>query len=113
MHIEFELIIMVKRIGGLRRKTRGKFKRNFFEAGKFSVSKFFQSFSEGDKVVLKANPAYQRGMYYRRFHGKTGTVVGTSGRCYLVALKDHAREKRFIVHPVHLVRANMEATLNK
>lgn len=104
---------MVQRKGGSRRKTRGKLKRNFFETGKFSVSKFFQSFTDGDKVVLKANPAYQKGLYFRRFHGKTGTVVGTSGRCYLVQVKDHERAKVFIVHPVHLVRANIEATLNK
>lgn len=104
---------MVQRKGGSRRKTRGKLSKGFFNTGKFSVSKFFQVFSEGDKVVLKANPSYQKGMYYRRFHGKTGTVVGNAGRCYYVEINDHARAKRFIVHPVHLVRANLEATLNK
>jgi large subunit ribosomal protein L21e len=95
---------MVQRIGGTGRKTRGKFTRRIREKGKMSVSKFFQDFADGDKVVLKVNPAYQAGRYFRRFHGKVGTVAGKQGRCYLVSVSDHAMPKTVIVHPIHLIK---------
>ncbi|MBN2880463.1 50S ribosomal protein L21e [Candidatus Woesearchaeota archaeon] len=96
---------MVQRKGGARRKTRGKFSRSAREKGKFSVSKFFEEFNDGEKVVLKANTSYQRGIYFRRFHGLVGTVVGKRGSCYHVAITDHTKDKTLIVHPVHLMKA--------
>ncbi|MBN2567258.1 50S ribosomal protein L21e [Candidatus Woesearchaeota archaeon] len=95
---------MVQRIGGSRRKTRGIMRRGVREKGKVSISRFFQVFSEGDKVVLKANPAHQGGVYHRRFHGKVAEVTGKQGECYTVTLKDGGKAKGLIVHPVHLQR---------
>lgn len=93
---------MAKRIGGFRRKTRQKFRKNVAEKGKMSLTRFFQTFNTGDKVVLKAEPSYQNGMYFPRFHGKSGIVEGKQGECYLVAFKDQNKQKVVIVHPVHL-----------
>ena len=61
-----------------------------------------QELSRGDKVVMKAEPGYQKGMYHPRFHGKTGVVAGKQGDCYLVKFMDNAKDKTIIVHPVHL-----------
>ncbi len=91
---------MPKRIGGFRRKTRSKLRK--YERGKISIKKYLQKLNIRDKVCLKAEPAIQHGMYYPRFHGKHGTIVGKQGACYLVRIKDKHKEKLQIVHPIHL-----------
>jgi ribosomal protein L21E len=96
---------MVQRIGGFRRKTRQKLSKRRNERGKFSLTRFFQNFKEGDQVVLKAEPAYQKGMYYPRFHGKVGIIGDMKGRCYEVKIKDGNVQKNLVVHPVHLRKA--------
>ena len=93
---------MVKRIGGLRRKTRYKLRKEKRSKGKISITKYFQSFSVGDGVFLGAESAVQKGMYHPRFMGKAGTIKGKRGRCYEVLLNDMGKEKTLIVHPVHL-----------
>lgn len=93
---------MVTRIGGMRRKSRDKFKKHYRQRGKISVRRFFQHLEVGDRVALVAEPSYQKGMYKARFHGKNGDVVGTQGRCYKVRISDGGMEKVLIVHPVHL-----------
>ena len=95
---------MVKRIGTARTKTRHKLQKKRREKGKLSLSKFFQTFDEGEKVVLKAEPSYQKGLYFMRFHGKVGKVSGKKGRCYEVQITDFDKKKNLIVHPVHLKR---------
>jgi len=93
---------MARRKGGFRRGTRSKFKKVRATKGKVSIRSFLQKLTVGDKVKLVAEPAYQRGMYFPRYHGKVGVVVGTSGTCYKVTIKDHRSEKTLIIHPVHL-----------
>ena len=41
-------------------------------------------------------------MYFRRFHGKVGIVARKLGSCYEVTLQDGGKEKRLIVHAVHM-----------
>lgn len=74
--------------------------------GKISLRKMLQSFNEGDKVILKAEPGIQNGIYFRRFHGSIGTVVKKLNTCYEVAIKDQNKAKKVIVHPVHLTKTN-------
>lgn len=93
---------MVQRIGGFRRKTRQKLSKPRRSKGKISVRNFFQTFEEGDKVVLNAEPAVQKGMYFPKFHGKTGIIKKKIGRCYKLLIKDGKKEKTLIVHPIHL-----------
>lgn len=96
---------MVDRVGGSRRKTRYKLKKNVSEKGKISIRKYMQKFQEGDHVILTAEPAVQGGMYHPRFHGKKGIVFKTTGTCYEVKIKDFTKEKIVVVHPVHLTRS--------
>ena len=74
--------------------------------GKISTARYLQPFNEGDKVQLSAEPAVHKGVYFRRFHGKTGTVAKKRGSCYEVDIKDLNMIKRVIVHPIHLKKAN-------
>ncbi|MBI2101276.1 50S ribosomal protein L21e [Candidatus Woesearchaeota archaeon] len=96
---------MVKRIGGLRRKTRYKFRKEKRSRGKISFTNYLQSFSAGDRVYLNVEPAVQKGMYHPRFMGRTGVIKGKRGKCYEVAMNDIGKGKTLIVHPVHLRRA--------
>lgn len=95
---------MAKRIGGSRRKSRGKLRKNIRERGKLSLTKYFQEFKIGDRVSLKANPGIQKGMYYPRFHGRAGVITKKQGECYYVTISDLGKEKQLIVHPIHLKR---------
>lgn len=95
---------MVQRIGGGRRKTRLTYRKHIRSKGKLSISRFLQEFKHGDRVVLKTEPAYQKGMYFRRFHGRSGLVTKKIGECYEVEIVDGNKSKRLIVHPVHLKR---------
>jgi len=93
---------MTKRIGGFRRKTRNKLRKNIRAKGKISLTRYFQELSLNDKVLLKAEPSIQKGMYYPRYHGKPGIIKNKIGSCYEVLIKDGKKEKTLIVHPVHL-----------
>ena len=95
---------MVRRIGGSRRKTRYKFKKETNRRGKISISRYFQKFEVGDKVSLGVEPAVQKGMYYPTYLGKIGTITGKRGRCYEILINDMDKEKTLIAHPVHLRR---------
>ena len=96
---------MVKRLGGIRRKTRYKLKKERRGRGKISITRYFQSFNAGDKIYLTVESAVQKGMYHPHFMGKSGIVKGKRGRCYEVTIDDLGKEKTLIVHPVHLKRA--------
>ncbi len=93
---------MAKRVGGSRRKTRNIYKKHYKDKGKIPLSKYFKEYKIGDKVILKAEPAIQKSIYFHRYHGKSGIVKGKKGSCYEVTIKDKNKEKNIIVHPVHL-----------
>ena len=95
---------MTKRTGSFRRKTRYKLLKPIREKGKISIPKYFQLFELNEMVILKANPTIQHGMYFPRFHGKTGFIKGKQGKCYKVLIKDMDKEKIILVHPVHLTK---------
>tara|TARA_Y100000310_G_scaffold251715_1_gene258299 strand:- start:16431 stop:16748 length:318 start_codon:yes stop_codon:yes gene_type:complete len=95
---------MTRRIGGMRRKSRYKFKKERRAKGKISLKKYFQTFTKGEKVYLGVEPAVQKGMYHPRFLGKVGVIEGKQGKCYEVSLKDINKLKKLIVHPIHLVK---------
>jgi len=95
---------MVDRVGGFRRNTRHKLRKNVSKRGKISLRNFLQSFEVGDSVQLAAEPAYQKGMYFPRFYGKVGVVSKIIGSCYEVKIKD-GKDKIVVVHPVHLSKA--------
>lgn len=96
---------MAKRIGGSRRGTRSKLAKNVRRKGKISLTKYLQGFKEGDLVVLSAEPAVQKGLYHLKHHGRQGIVQKKRGSCYEVLIKDINKEKKLIVHPVHLKKA--------
>ena len=95
---------MVKRIGSRRRKTRNIMMKPRSLKGRYPIQGMIQIFSQGDKVLLKAEPSVHKGLYFRRFHGQIGEVTGKKGKCYEVSLSSGSKQKKLIVNPVHLVR---------
>ena len=95
---------MVQRTGGLRRKTRSKYKKNVRDKGKISIRNYLQSFSVNERVALVAEPSVHGGMNHPRFQGDIGVIIGKQGSCYQVRIIDGKMEKKFIVHPIHLRR---------
>ncbi len=93
---------MTTRIGGFRRKSRHKMSKPRDLKGKISIQGVLQEFNMNDKVYLKADPTYQKGMYNLRFHGACGKVVGKKGSCYEIMIKHMNAQRKLIVHPVHL-----------
>ena len=93
---------MVTRKGGNRRGTRSTMSKQKGTKGKISLKNYLQQLEVSDKVVLKAESSIQKGLYYKRFHGKVATVTRKRGFCYEVQLKDGNKLKTLIVHPVHL-----------
>lgn len=103
---------MVTRIGTKQRKTRHKLKGHYRLKGKVPLSRYFQAFKEGDQVNLKIYPSVQKGRFFPRFHGLTGTVRGKKGFCYGIKIKDGGKEKLLYVHPIHLIKQENQPEKN-
>ena len=95
---------MTKNIGTARTKTKHILSVPKKLKGKLSISKFLQKFEKGDLVVFKASPGIQKGTYHKRFHGRTGRVVGSRKNAYEVIVNDLGKKKMVIVPSVHLVK---------
>ena len=93
---------MLQRKGGSRRKSRTRFTKHYRLKGKLSMTRYFQSLEVGDRVALIANPTYHDSLYRARFHGRSGTVKGTQGKCYKVEIMDGNKAKIMLLHPIHL-----------
>lgn len=94
----------MNRIGGYRRKTRSKLRKKVRSKGKLPIRRYLQTFKEGDKVYLVAEPSVQDGLYHLRFHARAGTIVGKQGSNYYINIMDGNKKKKILVHPVHLKR---------
>jgi large subunit ribosomal protein L21e len=69
--------------------------------GKLQLSKYFQEFEEGDNVAV-VREASVSASFPKRLQGKTGVIAGKRGNSYVVKIKDIAKEKTFILEPIHL-----------
>ncbi|MBI3034296.1 50S ribosomal protein L21e [Candidatus Woesearchaeota archaeon] len=95
---------MTKRIGSRRRKTKQFMTKPRSVKGRYPIQGMIQAFAPGEKVVLKAEPSIHKGLYFRRFHGRIGEIIGKNGKCYEVSLSEGSKQKKLIINPVHLVR---------
>merc|ERR1711894_476168 len=69
---------------GFRRKTRKLFKKDFKTRGMPSFASIAHQFTVGDYVDCKINPAVQKGMPHKIYHGKTGRVLVVNVRSYVI-----------------------------
>ncbi len=87
---------------GSRRKSRSKLRKNIRTRGKISITRYLHEFKIGDRVLLDAEPAIQKGMYHPRYHSLAGLVVGKRGKGYQIRINDNGRDKEIFVIAVHL-----------
>jgi large subunit ribosomal protein L21e len=88
---------------GYRAKTRRLHRKEVRKRGLGSVDKYLMDFEIGSKVDIITDPSeHKLGMPYKAFHGKTGTVIGTRGRCFEVEIKIGNSKKKIIVGKPHL-----------
>lgn len=69
--------------------------------GKVALSRFFQSFKEGDHVAL-VKELSMKSDFPKRMQGRTGVIMKQRGNAYVVKVNDLNMAKQFIVHPIHL-----------
>jgi large subunit ribosomal protein L21e len=87
---------------GPRKKTRYKLKKDLRKRGIVPVTASIQRFEIGEHVHVVCEPSIQKGMPHRRFHGKTGTVIGQRGRAWVLRVRDGNAEKVVIARSQHL-----------
>ena len=87
---------------GMRKKSRDKLSRTVRAKGKSSVVRAIQEFDTGAMVHVIIDPSIHKGMPHPRFHGKTGEVVGTRGRAFVLKVTDGDATKTLITLPEHL-----------
>jgi len=95
---------MTHRTKGIRVGTRRKLSKGPRERGKISIGSFLQKFKIGDAVFIRPEPAYHKGMPYKRFFGKYAKVVEKRGKSYVVEVSDGNMKKKLICSPIHLKR---------
>jgi len=71
------------------------------EKGKFSFSRYFQKFREGESVAVVRELAMKAG-FPKRIQGRTGRVVKKQGTAYEVEIKDFNKPKKYLIRPIHL-----------
>ena len=94
---------MGRKAKGYRRKTRSILTRKPRERGKTGLSKILCEYKPGEKVVVKIDPSFHKGMPHGRYHGKIGVVVDKRGRSYIVNVTQGRAVKEIIVRPEHIV----------
>lgn len=95
---------MVRRKGGLKRKSRRLMTKPLRKRGKVSLTRFLATYAVGDKVTFVQEPSVQKGQFHVRFHGRAGVITEKRGACYAVTFKEGSKSKTILTHPVHLKR---------
>jgi len=75
-------------------------KKKVRDKGKIKLSRYFQKLEKGDRVAI-VRELSQKASFPKTLQGKTGTIEGKRGDCYIVKIKS-GKGKRFIIHPIHL-----------
>jgi large subunit ribosomal protein L21e len=86
---------------GLRHRTRDLFQRGFRQKGFIPLSTYLRVYKVGDYVDIKMNPAVQKGMAFKWYHGKTGVVWNVTKRALGVEVNKRVRG-RIIAKRIHV-----------
>ncbi len=96
---------MVKASKGSRSKSRSILRKSPRQRGLSPITREFQEFQEGDKVNIIIDSSVHKGAPDIRFQGKTGTVVGSRGRAFVLEVRDGDKYKTVVARPEHLRKA--------
>ena len=70
------------------------------EKGKIRFGRYFQNLKSGERVSVVRELSRKAG-FPKSIQGKSGIVEWKRGDCYIIKIK-LGKNKRFIIHPVHL-----------
>lgn len=73
------------------------------QKGKFSFTRYFQSFQPGESVAVVRNLSFPFG-YSTRIQGRTGRILEKRGSSYYIEVKELNKPKRYLLRPIHLKR---------
>jgi large subunit ribosomal protein L21e len=88
-----------KKAKGKRAKTRSKFTRKH---SKTTVNQHFVEWKTGSKVQISIDSSIHSGLPFRRFIGRTATILGKKGKVYNLEIFDGKLRKQLLIHPAHL-----------
>jgi len=91
-----------QRSTGYRAGTRDLFSKKFrTKGGNPGLTTFMRTFKVGDMVDVIANPAQQKGMPHKYYHGRTGKVWNINKRAIGVEINKVHRQRQ-IVKRIHV-----------
>jgi large subunit ribosomal protein L21e len=86
---------------GYKRRTRHKFRKGFKQHGAIHIAKSLTSYKIGDIVDIAVDGAIHKGMPYKYYHGRTGTVFNVNPRAIGVIVNKQVRN-RIIPKRIHV-----------
>ncbi|OLD78533.1 50S ribosomal protein L21e [Candidatus Bathyarchaeota archaeon] len=93
---------MLRRSKGFRTKTRTLISRKPRDRGKQPLGRLLIAYTPGQMVKIMINPAVQKGMPHRRYHGRVGTIAEKRGRSYVVEVAGTKTPRIIIARPEHI-----------
>ena len=93
----------MRRSKGFRTKNRTLLRRKPRDRGKQPLGRLLITYDLGQRVRIMINPAVQKGMPHRRYHGRVGTVAEKRGRSYVVEVAGTRTPRVIIARPEHIV----------
>ncbi|VDD88476.1 unnamed protein product [Enterobius vermicularis] len=78
---------------GYRRGTRYMFARGFRKHGVEPLSTYYRVYKRGDIVDIKGNGAFQKGMPFKAYHGRTGRVFNVTKHAVGVIVNKRVRNR--------------------
>src|SRR5436853_2293042 len=94
--------LRLRRSKGFRTKTRTLISRKPRDRGKQPLGRLLIAYAPGQMVKIMINPAVQKGMPHRRYHGRVGTIAEKRGRSYVVEVAGTKTPRIIIARPEHI-----------
>ncbi|HZY47001.1 MAG TPA: 50S ribosomal protein L21e [Candidatus Bathyarchaeia archaeon] len=92
----------MRRSKGFRTKNRTLLRRKPRDRGKQPLGRLLIPYAPGQRVRIMINPAVQKGMPHRRYHGRVGTISEKRGRSYVVEVAGTRTPRLIIARPEHI-----------
>ena len=94
---------MKKSHGFKSRHTRFRLrKRRVRDRGVAPLGRILQNYEIGNLVDIIIDPSVPKAQPHYRFHGKTGRIIGTRGRAYIILVLDGKKEKTLMTRKEHM-----------
>ncbi len=93
----------MKRSKGYRSRNRTIMRRKPRDRGKIALGRLLINYQPGQRVRIMVNPAVQKGMPHRRYHGRVGSIAEKRGRAYVIEVSSGSKVPRQIIaRPEHI-----------